>query len=411
MSIRKSPLLPIFLVVAVDVLGLTIILPLLPFYAEHYGASPAAVGSLITVFAVCQLIAGPILGRLSDRFGRRPLLLLSQVGTLIGFLILAYAHQLWLIFLSRIIDGITAGNLSLAQAYISDVTAPEKRAKAFGIIGISFGMGFLLGPAISGFLSQYGYQYPVFAAAALSATSILATYFLLPEPPRITPESKDSKAAQDAATPPRKLGIFSWHHYAHYFQNPELSRLLFQFLCFSLTFSMFISGFALFSERRFTYDGIPYGPKQVGYIYAYAGLLGLILQGGLIGRLVQKYGEKSLVVAGFFAAALGYTLLGFTYKLPMLLLITVISSFGTGVLRPALTSLISRVAGPKNQGSLLGLTQSLASIAQIICPLISGFLIERHALTIWALTAAFAAAVGFGLALSHHRKMAHAEAR
>ena len=176
----KSPLLPIFLIVSVDVLGLTIILPLLPFYAEKFGASPAVVGLLVSSYALCQLIAGPILGRWSDHMGRRPLLLVSQVGTLIGFLILAYANALWLIFLSRIIDGLTAGNLSLAQAYISDVTKPENRAKSFAIIGIAFGMGFLIGPAISGFLVQYSYQYPIFAAAALSATSILATYFLLP---------------------------------------------------------------------------------------------------------------------------------------------------------------------------------------------------------------------------------------
>ena len=161
---RKSPLLPIFLIVSVDVLGLTIILPLLPFYAEHYGASPAVVGLLVSLYALCQLVAGPMLGRLSDHMGRRPLLLVSQVGTFIGFLILAYANALWLIFLSRAIDGITAGNLSLAQAYISDVTKPEDRAKSFALIGIAFGMGFLIGPGLSGFLSKFGYQYPILVA-------------------------------------------------------------------------------------------------------------------------------------------------------------------------------------------------------------------------------------------------------
>ena len=162
---RKSPLLPIFLIVSVDVLGLTIILPLLPFYAEKFGASPAVVGLLVSTYAFCQLIAGPILGRMSDHAGRRPLLLVSQIGTFIGFLILAYANALWIVFLSRIIDGLTAGNLSLAQAYISDVTEPKDRAKSFAIIGIAFGMGFLIGPGISGYLAQFSYQYPIFAAA------------------------------------------------------------------------------------------------------------------------------------------------------------------------------------------------------------------------------------------------------
>src|SRR2546430_1946456 len=177
---KKSPLLPIFLIVIVDVLGLTIILPLLPFYAESLGASPRVVGLLVSAYAICQFFAGPPLGHLSDRVGRRPVLLVSQIGTCIGFLILAFANSLWLVFLARIIDGLTAGNLTVAQAYISDVTEPQHRAKAFGIIGVAFGLGFLVGPAITGFLADFGNQYPILAAAGLSFTSIMATYFLLP---------------------------------------------------------------------------------------------------------------------------------------------------------------------------------------------------------------------------------------
>ncbi|MDQ2945395.1 MAG: MFS transporter, partial [Acidobacteriota bacterium] len=224
---RRSPLFPIFLIVSVDVLGLTIILPLLPFYAEKFGATPTVVGLLVSTYAFCQLIAGPVLGQMSDRSGRRPLLLVSQAGTFIGFLILAYAGSLWVIFLSRILDGFTAGNLSLAQAYISDVTKPEERAKSFGIIGIAFGMGFLIGPGISGFLSQYSYQLPIFAAAALSATSILATYFLLPNNAPVS--SKDTAA--------RRLTLLDWRTYARYFRRPELAPLLWQFFAFTFAFS------------------------------------------------------------------------------------------------------------------------------------------------------------------------------
>src|SRR6266581_9449424 len=177
---KSSPLFSIFLIVLVDVMGLTIILPLLPFYAESLGATPAIVGLIVATYAFCQLIAGPPLGHLSDRVGRRPVLLVSQMGTFAGFLILASAHVLWMVFLARIIDGLTAGNLTVAQAYISDVTEPENRAKSFGIIGIAFGIGFLIGPAISGFLAQYDYRYPIFAAAVLSATSIVTTWILLP---------------------------------------------------------------------------------------------------------------------------------------------------------------------------------------------------------------------------------------
>src|SRR5881296_1320397 len=177
---KKSPLFSIFLIVLVDVLGLTIILPLLPFYAESLGATPVVVGMLVSAYAACQLIAGPPLGHLSDRVGRRPVLLVSQMGTCIGFLILAYAHTLWIVFLARIIDGLTAGNLTVAQAYIADVTDEKNRTKSFGLIGIAFGVGFLVGPGVSGLLSQFVTTIPIFVAAGLSLTSIFCTYFLLP---------------------------------------------------------------------------------------------------------------------------------------------------------------------------------------------------------------------------------------
>jgi MFS family permease len=164
----------------VDVLGYTIILPILPFYAEKFGASPFTIGLLLSSFSVCQLISGPLLGSLSDRIGRRPLLLLSQIGTCIGFLILAFAGNLFWVFVGRIIDGLTAGNISLAQATISDYTAPQNRARAFSKIGIAFGVGFLVGPGLSGLLVNYSYQVPVLVGAALSALSIAGTYFLLP---------------------------------------------------------------------------------------------------------------------------------------------------------------------------------------------------------------------------------------
>ena len=374
----KSPLVPIFLIVSVDVLGLTIILPLLPFYAEKFGASPSVVGLLVSTYAFCQLIAGPMLGRMSDHMGRRPLLLVSQLGTFIGFLILAYANALWLIFLSRVIDGLTAGNLSLAQAYISDVTKPEDRAKSFALIGIAFGMGFLIGPGISGYLSQFSYQYPIFAAAALSATSILATYFLLPS---TTPQ------AADGATP-RKFTVLDWGNYARYFRQAGLGPLLWQFFAFTLAFSMFMTGFPLFAERRYQWQGHPFGPKEVGYVYAYLGMLGVILQGGLIGRLVKAFGEMKLVRAGFFLGMVGLAALGFTYSVPLLLLVAAISSSGTGVIRPALTSLITQKAGRSEQGVVLGLTQSLNSIAAIVAPAVGGLLIDHSLLAGWALTAA-----------------------
>jgi MFS family permease len=318
-----------------------------------------------------------MLGRLSDHMGRRPLLLVSQLGTFIGFLILAYAHALWLIFLSRAIDGLTAGNLSLAQAYISDVTEPENRAKSFALIGIAFGMGFLIGPGLSGFLAKYSYQYPIFVAAGLSFTSIMATYFLLPA---VTP------AAADTATP-RKFTVLDWGNYVRYFREPGLGRLLWQFFAFTFAFSMFMSGFALFAERRYVWHGQPFGVTQVGYVYAFLGFLGVILQGGLIGRLVKWVGEEKLARAGFFFGFVGLVALGFTYSVPLLLIAAAVASSGTGIVRPTVTSLITQRAGRSEQGVILGLTQSLNSISAIAAPALGGFLIDHALLSTWAVVA------------------------
>ena len=377
----KSPLSPIFLIVAVDVLGLTIVLPLLPFYAEKYGATPLTVGLLVTVYALCQLISGPILGKMSDTMGRRPLLLVSQVGTFIGFLVLAFSNTLWLVFVSRIIDGVTAGNLSLAQAYISDVSKPEDRAKSFGIIGIAFGLGFLVGPAISGFLAHFGYSYPIFAAALLSLLSICATYFLLPK--SVPPQSPIATKA-----------IVDWKAYGKYFRNPQLAPLLKQNFLFFFCFSLFVSGFALFAERRFRWGGHAFGPREVGYVYAYAGLLGVILQGGLIGRLVRKFGEHKLVIIGFASAFVGYLILGYVSKIFTLIIIMTVSSFGTGILRPALSSLVSQAVDRREQGAIMGLSQSLNSFAAITAPILSGYLIEHSWLALWSLAAAVSAGTG-----------------
>ena len=377
---RHSPLLAIFLIVAVDVLGLTIMIPLLPFYAEKLGASPFQVGWLIGAYAACQLISGPLLGRLSDSTGRKPLLLVSQVGTFIGFIITAFAPNLVILFLARMIDGATAGNLSLAQAYISDITKPEERAKSFGVIGIAFGIGFLIGPAVSGILAKSDYRYPVFAAAGLSALSILATATLLP---KATPAKND-----DA----RRLSLVAWGEYAKYFRDPRLATRLWQFLCFIFAFAMFTSGFPLFAERRFAF-----GPEQTGFVYAWAGFLGILTQGPALGMMVKKFGEATLNRIGFVSYLVGYTVLGFAHSIPMLVLAATISAFGQ-LIRPALTSLITKAAPKSEVGSVLGLQQSLTSVAQIAGPPFAGILIQHGALTAWGLAAAGVAGIGLILA-------------
>jgi MFS transporter, DHA1 family, tetracycline resistance protein len=385
----SSPLLAIFLIVAVDVLGLTIMIPLLPFYAEKMGATATEVGLLIGVYAACQLISGPLLGRASDYTGRKPLLLLSQAGTLIGFLILAFAPSLWVVFIARVIDGATAGNLSLAQAYIADVTRPEERAKSFGIIGIAFGMGFLIGPAISGYLAKFDYHYPIFAAAALSFTSILSTAFLLPA----------VKTARGPSDGPggRRLSLVQWGEYVRYFRDPRMSKLLYEFFCFAFGFAMFIAGFPLFAERRLFWHGMPFGPEQVGFTWALAGFMGIFVQGPALGKLVKRFGEANLSRFGFAAFTAGYAVLAFTHTIPLLIVATFASALGN-LVRPTVTSMITQVAPREEQGVVLGLTQSLTSIGQILGPPLAGFLIQRELLTGWGLAAASAMFAGFLLA-------------
>jgi MFS transporter, DHA1 family, tetracycline resistance protein len=404
-----SPLLPIFLIVAVDILGFTIILPLLPFYSEILGASPTVVGALMSTYAICQLIAGPILGQLSDRVGRRPLLLVSQAGTLAGFLLLAFSTHIWMLFVARAIDGATAGNLTVAQAYISDVTKPEQRARSFAVIGMAFGFGFLVGPAISGYLAHYGYQAPIFAASALSFTTILCTFFLLPRREPIH-EHNEAAAAVDGPGG-RRLSLISWGEYRRYFRDPELARLLAEWLLFSFSFVTFISGFALFAQRRYTWKGHPVDVREVGYIFAYNGLLGIIMQGGVVGRLVKWLGEKKVVRIGFLTAAASYIAIGFTRTVGQLLVVTAASSVGGAGLRPALTSLITQKAGRREQGVIIGLTQSLMSIAQITAPILSGLLIDANDkfhdgrfLTIWGVWGGLLA--GAALLFERRRRVA-----
>lgn len=269
-AVRRSPLFPIFLIVLVDVFGLTLVIPLLAFYAEHFGATPMMATALVSTYAACQFFSAPVLGNASDRFGRKRMLLVSQLGTFIGFIVLARANVLWVVFLGRAIDGATAGNLTIAQAYISDNTTKQQRTLAFALIGIAFGVGFFLGPAISGTLAHaYGLAAPIYLAAGLSFTSILCTGFLLPG------ESGVAKQDADAVLPAgRRPSPFALDTYARYFSRPVLGGLFAQFFCFSVAFATFTSGFALFSERRFTWEGHPFTTREVGFVFAYVGFLG-----------------------------------------------------------------------------------------------------------------------------------------
>lgn len=369
-----SALLPIFLIVLVDLLAMMMIVPLLPFYAQRFGASPVEIGLLASSFAVCQLVAAPLLGRLSDRVGRRPVLVLSQLGTCLGFVLMLFATKLWVLFLARVIDGVTAGNLPIAQAYIADATPPGARARAFGIIGVAFGLGLVLGPAASGLLASYDWNYPILCAAALSFLSMIVTWTVLP--PETARSTEERAGALSTLT--------------GYFKSRAVAPLLLQFFVFVFAFAYFAQGLGLFAQGRFTY-----GPTEIGYLMAYCGVLGIVIQGFLIGRLARRFGEARLARLGFLADAGGYLALGLATTPEGLVAACTLFSFGNSTLRPSLTSLISQRVRREDQGAVLGITGSLQSVGQIVAPPLGGLLIERGWLTGWGVVLAAIAGLGF----------------
>jgi MFS family permease len=387
---KRSPLLPMFLIVLVDVLGFTIVIPLLAYYAESFGASPLVATTIVSVYAVCSLISTPIIGKLSDQYGRKPLLMYSQLGTCAGFLVLALASNLWMVFLGRILPGLSAGNLSIAQAYISDHTAPENRAKAFGVIGVAFGFGFLFGPALGGALGDYYLVWPLrcevsfLVAAALSALSIFFTYTLLP---------KEDPAALSAGDGPggRRPSAFDWHTYAEYFGRPALRALYVQFFLFSFAFSMFFSGFALYAEHN---EHLQWGHREVGWLFTYSGFLGILMQGGLLGRMVKAFGELKLTLFSFVAACASYAIVAFATNWQHLVIASTVAAFGHGVLRPVLTSRITQAVGRHEQGVAIGISGSLGSIAMALGPPTGGILLDHKNVVAWGLFPAAISVVG-----------------
>ncbi|MFN7826819.1 MAG: MFS transporter [Acidobacteriota bacterium] len=355
--------IPIFIVVFVDLLGFSIILPLLPYYARNFEATPIEVGLLISSYSICQFIASPILGDLSDRFGRRSILIYSQIGSFIGFLLMGLALHLpqpllWL-FLARVIDGLSGGNLTVAQAYISDITKPEERAKYYGmVIGVSFGLGFLIGPMLGGFLSRFGYDIPAYAAALFSFASMMATVFLLPE--------SHEKQTRESS------GLIAYYTRAlEYLRIVELRRLLFIFFFMSLPFSLYVTMYPLFTDLQLRLSA-----EQAGYFLGFAGFLGIIWQGGVIGPLVKRIGDHRALVLGLVFSALGMSMLSLVDVWWKLIGVAVVFSFGHGITRPPLTSILMTKAPPQRRGGVLGATTSIESFSRIIAPIMGGYIIQ-----------------------------------
>ncbi len=358
---KISPLAAIFLTVFVDLVGFGIIVPLLPFYAEHFHASPETVTLLMAIYSFMQFFSAPLWGALSDRHGRKPVLLASLLGIGLSYLWLAFADSLWALFAARALAGIMAGNIAAAQAYIADVTPPEKRAQGMGLIGAAFGLGFILGPAIGGLLGGTDpaaprFQGPGLAAAGLSFLALIFAVVALKE-------SLDPAFRTMAGH--RPLSRFS--ALAAGLGDPQLRLSVILLFLVTFVFAGMESTFALWSERAFGW-----GPAQNGYVFAYTGVLAALIQGGLIRRLAARFGESHLVVQGAVALGLGLLAIPFVHSLVPLLVAMALLAYGAGVSNPALTSLISLRSPDDARGATLGISQAATSLARILGPALAG---------------------------------------
>ncbi len=384
-----SPLFVIFFTVFIDMVGFGIVIPVLPLYAEHFHATPLQIGWLTGIYSGMQIIFMPILGRLSDRSGRRPVLIVSLAGTALGFLIMGWAQSLVFLFVARIIDGATGGNIATAQAYIADISTPENRSRSMGIIGAAFGLGFTFGPMIGGVMSHISYGAPFYFAAALAAVNVVLLYFILPE----------SLSAEYRSKPHQRTKLSEVFQHGH----GRLFGTIVATYFFSITgFAIMTTLFALFTQRHFGFDA-----RQTGYVFGFIGIISVILQGGLIGRLIKMFGETSLARTGLLLLALALALLPLVPNVPALLAVCAALAIANGLVNPTLNGLASQMIDRGWQGRALGLMQSAGSAGRLIGPLLGGWLLMfdlAKPISFYARTPFFAGAafllVAFALALS-----------
>lgn len=357
-------LLNVGLIVLIDMLGFALIVPLLTFYADSFGATELQTGLLVSSYALMQMIGAPILGRLSDKYGRRPVFLISIFGTFIGFLILGFANSLWWLFASRILSGLTAGNISVAQAYIADVTDEKNRARGMGMIGAAFGIGFILGPAIGGTLSVYGFAVPAFVAAGLTFINLIAVYFWLPE--SLTEERRAELASQKKADVSIKALIVA-------LQRPLVGPLLWVRFGFAVAFNSFQTVFPLYVLYKFDLNA-----QQTGYILAYLGIVLVIMQGGVIGPLSERFKESNLLVIFLtfaFVGMIGWTV---TPSVNLLLVAMFPMAIGAGSFNALINSAISKAVTRDEIGGMLGFGAGLESSTRIVMPALASYLLGAY---------------------------------
>jgi len=365
---RRNLYLPIiFLTLFLDLMGFGIVIPLLPLYAKNLHATALVVGTLSTVYSLMQFIFAPIWGRLSDRYGRRPLILISLLGSTFSFFLFGIARTLLLLFVARILGGIlSSASLPSAQAYIADVTTPDNRAKGMGMIGAAFGLGFIFGPFIGGTLAHFGFAVPFFVATGICFANFLLALAFLPESlqkeyrhEHKTAQLLDLKLLRDA---PR---------------HPTIGVLLTLVSLSTFAFANLESMWALFFQVTFHLTEQAAG-RLNGYLLALIGLIVAIIQGGLIGRIVKRYGERSTIHFGMALMVIAFVLLSFSRTLGLIILASGCLAIGRGVSDPSLTTLISKNSDQDTQGGILGIAQSLNSLSRVLGPLCGGFVFDHY---------------------------------
>lgn len=352
---NNKSLIIIFFIVFIDLLGFGIILPLLPYIAEKYQATPFTIGVLSATYSFFQLIASPILGRLSDRYGRKKLLIISQLGSAIGYLILGLANNLPLLFLSRIIDGITGGNISIAQAYIADITTKENRAKGMGLIGAAFGLGFIFGPAIGGAMSKISYSTPAYFAALISLITVFATTFFL----------KETVNEKKAKTSPRTK--LTWKEFKRILSLYPIGTLIIVFFLLNTAFSVMQGNFALWTQKTFNFDA-----SQNGWYFTYIGILAVVFQLQLLPKVVKKFHEKKILLTSLFFMFLGLILIPLSKHPSFLFVALFFMPLGNSLANPTIQALASENVPQEEYGETLGILQSAGSMGRILGPVIGG---------------------------------------
>ncbi len=359
-----KPIAIIFVTILIDLIGFGIMIPVLPYYVKlpEFHASPFEIGMLFAVYSLMQFIFSPILGSLSDKYGRRPILFLSLLGTAVAALITGLSTTLWMVFIGRMFDGVTGGNISTAQAYIADVTTKENRAKGMGLVGAAFGFGFVLGPIIGGFMSQFGTHVPFFFVSALALINAISLYFFLPESRKFSENVQENRRGRIAEL-------------LSSFENSRFAGTVLLYFLVVVAFSIMTTSFAQYTIFRFNY-----GVAENGYIFGFIGILAVVMQGGLFSKLVKKFGENRLIIIGcvllsasFFAVPYVTPTFG---GLTVLLIGVACFAIGNSLSSPALTSVASKESSEESQGQALGTLQSAASLARFIGPAMTAFLLN-----------------------------------